>query len=283
MTQRKKAQALRDLHNADKLLVLPNIWDPIGARVLAHQGYPAVATASAAISASLGFVDGEVIGRDAMLAAVARICRVIDVPVTADMETGYGATLAEVAESTERLIATGAVGLNIEDSLGEGHSLRPVADQCERIAQVRATASALGVDLVINARVDTFLCDQFGDTEARLTETVTRARAYLEAGADCIYPIGPGDRPTLTTLRAEIVAPLNALAKPDAVSLAEMTAIGINRVSFGPFIFRSCLHRFARITDDLSRGQDYAYFGEEMLSQIETAKFLCKQGEKRTG
>jgi 2-methylisocitrate lyase-like PEP mutase family enzyme len=279
VTQNEKAQVLRDLHTAGPVLVLPNIWDPLGARVLAHHGFPAVATASAAISASLGYVDGEVIGREAMLAAVTRICGVVEVPVSADMEAGYGTTLAELTETTELLIETGAVGLNIEDSYGADHSLRPLSDQCERIAQVRATGSAQGVDLVINARVDTYLSEQYEDPEARLAETVARARSYLEAGADCIYPIGPGDAATLKQLRAGIAAPLNALATPDAVSLAEMAAIGINRVSYGPFIFRSCLHRFIQIISGLSHGQDDVYFGQEILSRDETARYLERQRE----
>ena len=155
--QRRKARTLRNLHSGPAVLVLPNVWDPIGARVLASKGYPAVATASAAVSASLGFEDGEKIRRRTMLEVIHRISRSVAVPVTADMEAGYGASVAELEDSTRGLVDTGAVGMNIEDSLEEGGPLRPADEQAERIATVREAAAARGLDLVINARVDTFL------------------------------------------------------------------------------------------------------------------------------
>ena len=229
--QRRKARTLRDLHSDHAVLVLPNVWNPIGARVLASKGYPAVATASAAISSALGLEDGEKIGRQTMLEIVARISRAVAVPVTADMESGYGASLAELEDTTRRLLDTGAVGLNIEDSLEEGGPLRLADEQAERIATVRETAAAQGIDLVINARVDSFLSDRFGDPEERIEEAVARAEVYGRAGADCIYPIGPGDAETLTVLRSRIDLPLNALATPAAAPLDRMAAIGIDRVS----------------------------------------------------
>lgn len=127
--QRRKARTLRDLHSGPAVLVLPNVWDPIGARVLASKAYPAVATASAAISASPGFEDGEKIARRTMLEVVRRISRAVPVPVTADMEAGYGATVAELEDTSRGLVDAGAVGMNIEDSLVEGGPLRPVADR----------------------------------------------------------------------------------------------------------------------------------------------------------
>ena len=184
--------------------------------MLASKSYPAVATASAAISASLGFEDGEKITRRTMLEVVHRISRAVAIPVTADMESGYGASVAELDETTRCLIETGAVGLNIEDSLEEGGPLRRAGEQAERIAAVRETAAARGLDLVVNARVDTFLSDMFDQREERIEEAVARAEVYRRAGADCIYPIGPGDAETLTVLRSRIMLPLNALARPDA-------------------------------------------------------------------
>ena len=277
--QRRKARTLRDLHSGPDLLLLPNVWDPIGARVLASKSYPAVATASAAISASLGFEDGEKITRRTMLEVVHRISRAVAVPVTADMESGYGASVAELDETTRCLIETGAVGLNIEDSLEEGGPLRHAGEQAERIAAVREAAAARGLDLVINARVDTFLSDMFDQREERIEEAVARAEVYRRAGADCIYPIGPGDAETLTVLRSRITLPLNALATPDAAPLGTMAAIGINRVSFGPFIFRSCLRKFADIADTLSRSAGYECFGREMMPGSEAAAYLTPERE----
>ena len=277
--QRRKARTLRDLHSGS-LLVLPNVWDPIGARVLASKRYPAVATASAAISSSLGFQDGEKLTRQTMLAVIQRISNAISVPVTADMEAGYGTTLTELEDTTRRLIDTGAVGMNIEDSLDEGGPLRPVDEQAERIATVRQVAARQGLDLVINARADAFLSKSLAHAEERLEEAVRRADAYGRAGADCIYPIGPGDAETLTALRSRIALPLNALATPRAASLRTMAEIGINRVSFGPFIFRSCLRRFADIADELSRFDGYECFGREMMSRSEAATYLTSEREE---
>lgn len=278
--QGRKAGILRDLHSDPAVLVLPNVWDPVGARVLASKGYPAVATASAAIASTLGFEDGEKIRRRTMLEIVARISRAVAVPVTADMESGYGASLAELEDTIRCLLDTGAVGLNIEDSLEEGGPLRPVDEQAERIATVRDTAAAQGLDLVINARVDSFLSDSFGTAEERIEEAVVRAEAYRRAGADCIYPIGPGDAETLTALRSGITLPLNVLATPDATPLGRMAAIGIDRVSFGPFIFRSCLRKFADIADALSRSAGYECFGREMMTGSEVAAYLTSGQEE---
>ncbi len=277
--QRRKAQALLDLHLGPRILVLPNVWDPIGARVLASKGYPAVATASAAISSSLGFADGEKITRRTMLEIVSRISRAVDVPVTADMESGYAECVDKLEETTHGLIDTGAVGMNIEDSLKEGGPLRPLDEQAERVSKVREIAASRGLHFVINARVDSFLSDQFSNREERVEETVRRAEAYARAGADCIYPIGPGDAETLKLLRSRITLPLNALATPDAVSLETMAAIGINRVSFGPFIFRSCLRKFADIADALARSESYECFSREMMSNSEAATYLTSERE----
>jgi len=277
--QRRKARTLRDLHSDRAVLVLPNVWDPIGARLLESKGYAAVATASAAISSSLGFEDGEKISRRTMLAIVHRISQAVAVPVTADMESGYGASCAELGDTIRGLVDTGAVGLNLEDSLEEGGSLRPIDDQAERIATVREASAARGLDIVINARVDTFLSSSFTDKEAQIEEAVARAEIYGRAGADCIYPIGPGDVETLTTLRSRITLPLNALATPDAAPLKTMAEIGINRISFGPFIFRSCLRKFSDIADALSRAAGYESLGREMMPGTEVAAYLRSERE----
>jgi 2-methylisocitrate lyase-like PEP mutase family enzyme len=259
---------------------LPNVWDPIGARVLAAKGYPAVATASAAISSSLGFLDGERIERQTMLGVVSRICRVVDVPVTADMESGYAGSVDELDETIIGLLDAGAVGLNVEDGIVEGGPLRPAAEQAERIARIREIAAARGIHLVINARVDSFLSEQYTDRQERIEDVVTRAAVYVRAGADCIYPIGPGDEDTLEQLRGRIPAPLNALATGNAVPLATMAAIGINRVSFGPFIFRSCLRKFADIADALARGGSYESFSRETMPRADIVPYLISEREE---
>jgi len=281
--QQRKAQALLDLHSGPRILRFPNVWDSIGARVLASKGYPAVATASSAISSSLGFGDGEKIARQTMLQVVSRISRAVNVPVSADMEAGYADSLDELEETIHGLIDTGAVGINLEDSLEEGGSLRPIDEQAERLSKVRETAAARGLHLVINARVDSFISDQFSDREERVEDAVTRAQAYTRAGADCIYPMGPGDAETLQLLRNRISGPFNALATPGAVPLETMAAIGINRVSFGPYIFRSCLRKFADIADALTQSESYECFGREMMSRSEVATYWNSEDEESLG
>lgn len=278
--QKAKAQALLALHTSGTLLILPNVWNPIGARVLEKEGYPAVATASAAIAESLGYTDGENIQLETMLEVLFRISRSVDVPVTADIEAGYAETVDELKENIARVMATGVVGINIEDSLVEGEPLRSIAAQCERIAAVRDVAARYDMHLVINARVDSFLSKSFSSPQEKIEDAILRAKAYAEAGADCIYPIGPGDRETLSILRERITAPLNALASPKALGLADMQRLGMNRVSFGPFIFRSCLTKFVGIAQELKGLGSYQCFADQSLSGAEVNALLIAGEEQ---
>ena len=277
-SQKEKADTLLSLHKGGDLLVLPNVWNPIGARILVAKGYPAVATASAALSASLGYEDGEKIRKSTLIEFLERIARSVDVPVTADIETGYGESLAELEDTVRHVIDAGIVGINIEDGLSEGGSLRSVAQQCQRISTVRQIAARQNLHLVINARVDCFLSSSFPDKTKAIDETVARAKAYLEAGADCIYPIGPGDEKTVRVLRDRILAPLNILASATAAPLSILRSIGINRVSFGPFVFRACLKQFVDIVEDIGTKGDYACFGN-MLSGGQVAAYLLNENE----
>lgn len=275
---KEKAERLRSLHTRSEPLVLPNVWNPIGARILSKKGSPAVATASAAISASLGYQDGEKIKRATLIDLIGRIAHSVDVPVTADIEAGYGETLSELAETAAQVLDAGIAGVNIEDSLDGGGTLRPVEEQCRRISTLREVADRQGVHLVINARVDSYLPSLFISCAEATEEAVTRARAYAEAGADCIYPMGPGDEATVRTLRARISSPLNILASPTAAPLQLLREIGVNRVSFGPFVFRSCLRRFEEIADALLTTGDYACFSD-MLSRAEVGEYLMNEHE----
>jgi 2-methylisocitrate lyase-like PEP mutase family enzyme len=272
-SRQQKAQTLLALHHGPSLLLLPNIWNPIGARVLAAKGYPAVATASAAISASLGYQDGEKIRRSTLIDLLTRIASSVDIPVTADIEAGYASCLSELEETAHQILDAGVVGVNLEDSLGEGAALRSIDQQCQRIAAFRKATTERSVHMVINARVDCFLSCAFPDKTKAVEETALRAKAYVEAGADCIYPIGPGDETTVRVLRERIHAPINILASPSAAPLAVLQEIGINRVSFGPFIFRTCLATFAQIADTLQATGDYACL-RTMMPGDQAGKFL---------
>jgi 2-methylisocitrate lyase-like PEP mutase family enzyme len=272
--QEQKAQIFKSLHSGGELLILPNIWNPIGARILEAKGFPAAATASAAISASLGYEDGEKIKRSTLLDIITRIAKSVEIPVTADIESGYADSITELKETILQVIESGVVGINIEDSFKEEGVLRPIDEQCERIAAVRDISDQEGIHLFINARVDTFLSGTIQVSKERIEECIIRANAYAKAGADCIYPIGPGDNETLKTLRSRITLPLNILATPKAEPLKVLQEIGINRVSFGPFIFRSCLKKFTDIVDGLFNLGSYECFSKDMFSRDETNRFL---------
>ena len=282
-TQKEKAQTLLALHTSGDLLVLPNVWNPIGARVLQAKGYPAVATASAAVSASLGYEDGERLKRSTLIDCLGRVARSVEVPVTADIEAGYGASLADLEETIRQVLEAGIVGINLEDSVLEASleddaPLRDVAEQSQRIAAVRKVADSHGIHLVINARVDCFLSAAYPDKAKAMDEAISRAHAYAEAGADSIYPIGPGDAETVRMLRDRIQLPINILASPSAAPLSVLREIGVNRVSFGPFVFRAWLRQFVDMAESLrgadgTLANDYAALGT-LISGAEEAKYL---------
>lgn len=229
--QARKAQAFRELHRGRDILLLPNAWDAGSARVFEQRGFAAVATTSGGMAWSLGHADGEHTPLDELLGAVARIARCIELPLSVDMETGYGATPSAVAEAVRAVIGAGAVGINLEDGLPGHGPLREQADAVARIRAAREAADATGVPIVINARVDLWM--QPGDVApaARLDEALQRARAYLAAGADCIFPLGLGDRDTLAAFVRALGAPVNVAALPGLPGLAELAQMGVARVS----------------------------------------------------
>jgi len=279
MSQAVKAGQLLSLHNNGKLLILPNVWNPIGARMLQAKGYPAVATASAAIAESLGYSDGEQLKLDTMLDMVARIVRSVDIPVTADYEAGYSDNVEGLQENISRLLDTGAVGINFEDSWDDSTRLRPISEQVERIKAVREAADRKGIHLVINARADSFFAEGFASEEERIEDVVTRLNAYAQAGADCVYPVGRGDKETLQILRKRISAPINVLATAKTASLKEMQELGINRVSFGPYLFRSLLAKLSEMQDEILNMGGYGIVMNGILSGSDMKKYLLEGRE----
>ena len=272
-TQIKKARKFLALHHDPKLLVLPNIWDPLGARLLEGLGYPAVATASAAVAYSLGYDDGQKIRFDTMLDVIERIASAVEVPMTADIESGYAERPQEVVENIRRVMQAGAVGINFEDSAFEGGHLRPIDIQCERIRAIRNIAEEEGIPLVINARIDVFM--RSGEISEKITETIARGKAYLEAGADCLYPIGPGDIETLKTIREETKAPINVYASKAAASMKELEAIGISRLSLGPGLIRASLTTMRNVAQELLDYGSYDSFSaEDIMTSDEIRKYI---------
>ena len=217
------------------MLVLPNAWDAGSARIFVEAGFPALATTSAGVAYSLGYPDGEQIIREEMLAAVERITRRVAVPVTADMEAGYGRTPDAVAETMGRVLAAGAVGMNLEDRI-HGEGLLDFDLAVNRVRAVRSAADHSGVPLVLNARTDAFSPNMGGFAEA-----VRRGNAFREAGADSVFLPFVGDRDTIEKLVKEIPAPLNILGAPNAPTLRELASLGVRRVTFGSAPMRATL------------------------------------------
>jgi len=233
-TQQDKARLFHELHSPGTPLVLANVWDAASARLVAAAGAPAIATASAGVSWSLGARDGGGLDRTRALARTALIARSVDLPVTADLESGFADTPAGVGETITELLATGAVGVNLEDGLPAGPpTLRPVAEAAERIAAARVAADAAGVALFLNARTDVFLLG-IGEPAGRLDEAVSRARAFVEAGASGIFVPGVVDAETIAALAEALPVPLNVLAWPGAPAVPELAKLGVARVSLGP-------------------------------------------------
>ncbi|HET9318179.1 MAG TPA: isocitrate lyase/phosphoenolpyruvate mutase family protein, partial [Bryobacteraceae bacterium] len=207
--QGRKAEELRRLHGGPRMLVLPNAWDAASARVMEELGYPAIASTSAGVAFALGYPDGQRLTRDEMLDMVERIAHAVRVPVTADMESGYGKTSKEIAETARAIVAAGAVGLNFEDVTGDTpdtHVELPL--QVEKIRTLREVSASLGVSLVINARTDVYLMP-IGPESTRFERTVERLRAYRSAGADCLFAPGVRDLATIEKLVKAVGAPLN--------------------------------------------------------------------------
>jgi 2-methylisocitrate lyase-like PEP mutase family enzyme len=229
--QIRKAQAFRKMHDRSKILVLPNAWDAVTARLFARLGFAAVATTSGGVAWSLGYADGERAPLDEVVAASGRIARATDLPVTVDLEAGYGETPGAVADTVRAIIGTGAVGVNLEDGLHAPGALRERGVAAERIRAAREAAAAAGVPIVINARTDTYLLKYGASDGERFDETVLRAKAYLAAGADCVYPIGLGDAAALQALVQALDAPINVAARPGIPNMAELARLGIARVS----------------------------------------------------
>jgi len=229
------------------MLVLPNAWDAGSARLFVEAGFKALATTSAGIAFSLGYPDGERISRDEMLAAVSRITRRIDVPITADMEAGYGMPPKAVAETVRRVIDAGAVGMNLEDRT-EGKRLIDFPLAVERVGAARAAADAAGggIPFVLNARTDAFEASELRP-EQRLEEAVRRGNAFRAAGADSVFVPFVGDHGTIERLVQLIRAPVNILGTPNAPSLKEMAALGVRRVTFGSAPMRATLGLIRRM------------------------------------
>jgi 2-methylisocitrate lyase-like PEP mutase family enzyme len=257
MNQPGRVAHFRQLHTG-KPLILPNAWDAASARVIEAAGGPAIATTSAGVSWSFGRADGQKLRREEMLQVIGNIVESVRVPVSADMESGYGdGSGKDVADTVQALISMGVAGINIEDSPGQnGQVLLAPEEQADRIRMARQAATSVGGDLLINARTDLYLY-AVGDVKTLFSAAVERARLYRRAGADCVFVPGVIDISTIVELVKAIEGPLNIMAMPGAPSAKQLGEIGVARVSVGPWIAQAALTVAQRAARELVREGTY--------------------------
>jgi 2-methylisocitrate lyase-like PEP mutase family enzyme len=275
--QAEKAERFRKLHHGPRLLMLPNAWDVASARILEECGHPAIATTSAGVAYSLGYPDGQSISRGEMLEVVGRIARAVRIPVTADLEAGYGTTVKEMTETVKAAIDAGAIGMNLEDVTGDdksSHVALPL--QVEKIRVIRETAKSIGVPFVLNARTDIYLMP-IGAEATRFERTVERLRAYRDAGADCLFAPGLYDRDTIAKLVKAVEAPLNILANSACPPLAELEKIGVARVSAGSGIMRAAMGTVQRIGKEMLEARSCETMFAGATPYIELQRIMTRQ------
>lgn len=239
------------LHQGPKILVLPNAWDAASARIFEEAGFSAIGTSSAGVAFSFGYPDGQKISRDEVLGVVRRMAGAVEVPVTADVEAGFGSTPEEVADTARAVIAAGAVGMNLEDGIEEEPEyIADLSRQKEIIRAILEAAASAGVPFVLNARTDIFL-NGIGPVETRLPRAIDRLNAYREAGAQSLFAPGVKDKETIGQLARGVGGPLNILATVGTPPVAELQQLGVARVSVGSGPMRATLAFLSRLAREL--------------------------------
>jgi 2-methylisocitrate lyase-like PEP mutase family enzyme len=266
MSQASLAEQFRAMHRAPPILILPNAWDAISARMIEAEGFRAIATTSSGLSWALGYPDGEKAPWPEVVAATARIARAVRVPVTADIEAGYAATPDEVAAHVADIIGAGAVGINLEDGG------RDLADAVARIAAAREAAAKAGVPIVINARTDLYL-KHIGEDATRFDAAVARAEAFFAAGADCFFPFAVTDRNTVARFAAAVRGPVNVLGRPGTPEAAELQRLGIARVSTAGALPLIALAEARRAVRRIRESGSFEGLGAEM-TRVEAQELL---------
>lgn len=265
LTQADKANLFRSLHTSGKILVLPNAWDVASAVLFQNAGFQALGTTSAGVAAVFGYRDGQHISRDLMLDMVRRIVKKVSIPVTADVEAGYGDPL----QTAVALMEAGAVGINLEDTVAEDPtSLADLSRQTELIRQIHSRTN-----LVINARTDVFLAE-VGEPATRLDLTIKRLNAFREAGADCLFAPGVRNAETIGKLAAAANGPLNILATAGAPPVPELQKLGVARVSIGSGAMRATLGLTQRIATELKTRGTYHAMTEGAIPYAELQQML---------
>jgi 2-methylisocitrate lyase-like PEP mutase family enzyme len=246
-----KGKLFNQLHHNGKLLVLPNVWDPISAMLLESLGYPAVATASASIALSNGYADGEKIPFEEVLIILRKIVNSVKIPVSADIESGYAKTNAELEENIKKLIDTGITGINFEDSSHPENKLIAIKEQCEKISIIKKVAIEKGVSLFINARSDVYIKSAGLSEEEKLLESIARGKAYREAGADGFYPIILKEKEAIESIIKEVGLPVNIILIPGIPDFETLKNIGLARLSLGPGFLKTAINAMKNVAEKL--------------------------------
>lgn len=273
---KQRAEQFRQLHHSRKLLILPNIWELLGALLLQELGYEAVATASASMSFANVVHDGENIPLPELLEQLQKITSAVNIPVSVDFEKGYADSNTQLAENINALIDVGVIGINIEDTDKITHQLLPIEVQSEKIKLIRATAAARDIPFFINARTDVYIHTEGLSEDEKLQETIKRGKAYKQAGADCLYPIVMRNYEHIKTAVEQLQMPINILSLSGIPDLKTLNEIGVARLSLGPSFLKIALQAMKNLAVQL---QNYEGL-ESIIQNTITSDYLNKLIEK---
>jgi 2-methylisocitrate lyase-like PEP mutase family enzyme len=277
LTQQEKADRFYELHHSGKLLILPNIWDSLGALMLEDIGYPAVATASASLAFSNGYDDGENISFDELLTILKKICNSVNIPVTADIESGYAENDDQLKRNIQQLLDTGIVGINIEDTDKKTNALLLPEVQCERIKLVKQVCKAADKSLFVNARTDVYLHAKESDSvRYKFEETIKRGIAYKAAGADCFYPITMHNAEDISNTVKQLQMPVNILMMPGIPALTELEKMGVARVSLGPAFLKTAIQAMKNLAEKLRQYEGLNDVAENEITSAYLKKLVRK-------
>jgi 2-methylisocitrate lyase-like PEP mutase family enzyme len=282
VSQVTKAEAFRAMHRGSELLILPNAWDVPSARVFEEAGFPAVATSSAGMMASLGYPDGEAMPRRELVAVTGRIAKSLSVPLSADVVAGFGATPREVMATVRKVVEAGAIGVNLEDARPSGAGLFALTAQVRKIESLRRLQRSLGIPFVINARTDVIRHGS-GPPKQRFREAIRRSISYRDAGADCVYPMGLTDADSIGTFVRELACPVNVMIRPGLPSLGKLQELGVKRVSFGPAASYATMGLLRRIGRDLLDHRAFDRLVEGAITYDELNELAVPKGARSPG
>jgi 2-methylisocitrate lyase-like PEP mutase family enzyme len=271
--QSLKTKQFRQLHENSCIFVLPNAWDSISAKIFEECGFKAIGTTSAGIAVSQGYSDRNIPFKKT-IATIKQIVDSVNLPVSADIEAGYGETVEEIIETVRQVISVGVVGINLEDSTNNPNDpLYDISLQKKKITAIKELSESMRLPLFINARTDMYWLN-IGDPSSRFQETIKRANTYQEAGADCIFIPGVSNVEMIKALRKEISCPINLLAGPDSPSLEEFSKRGIERISCGSGPFRATATLLKRISEEIINHGTFHQMTDNILSYDEISDFM---------